>query len=371
MLSPIRNRFGIPGVISVIALVFAMLGGAYAASNDSGKADASAKAKRGPRGPKGPAGPAGPAGPQGPAGAKGDNGANGDNGAPGKDGAPGAPGAPGADGKSPEIAAEINPGETDCGGNGGVIYSVEGSGENAEICNGKEGKDGKEGSPWTAGGVLPAGATEQGSFAIAGTTADTNGLRVPIGFALPLAGTMDATQVHFFETLPPSNSECKPTTQTSNAATPRARAGELCVFLTSAGLLNANTTFEGLYRISGGDEVPGADRAGAMLAFAAPTGNTAAYGSYALTAPNPIVTGVSPAQGPAAGGTSVTITGQNLWHASTVKFGTTSASGVTVNAAGTEVTCTAPAHAAGTVDVTVTISGYVSPVSAADHYTYE
>jgi len=49
MLSPLRNRFGIPGVISVIALVFAMFGGAYAASNSgdgptaSGKATASAK----------------------------------------------------------------------------------------------------------------------------------------------------------------------------------------------------------------------------------------------------------------------------------------------------------------------------------------
>ena len=91
MFSLLRNRFGIPGVISVIALVFAMFGGAYAASNDDGggKATASAKAKKGPRGPKGPkgdTGPAGPAGPAGPQGANGKDGANGTNGAPGKDG---------------------------------------------------------------------------------------------------------------------------------------------------------------------------------------------------------------------------------------------------------------------------------------------
>jgi hypothetical protein len=51
MFSTLRNRFGIPGVISVIALVFAMLGGAYAANNSSGggKATASAKVKKGPR----------------------------------------------------------------------------------------------------------------------------------------------------------------------------------------------------------------------------------------------------------------------------------------------------------------------------------
>src|SRR5262245_60915 len=87
MLSPLRNRFGIPGVISVVALVFAMLGGAYAASNnDNGKATASAKAKRGPKGPKGATGPTGPAGPQGPAGANGKDGSNGANGQEGTNG---------------------------------------------------------------------------------------------------------------------------------------------------------------------------------------------------------------------------------------------------------------------------------------------
>ena len=39
MLSPLRNRFGIPGVISVVA--FAALGGAYPANNSGGKATAS------------------------------------------------------------------------------------------------------------------------------------------------------------------------------------------------------------------------------------------------------------------------------------------------------------------------------------------
>src|SRR5260221_553574 len=80
MFSPLSNRFGIPGVISVIALVFAMLGGAYAASSNSGggKASASAKAKKGPRGPKGATGPAGPAGPPGPASAQREAGPDGD-----------------------------------------------------------------------------------------------------------------------------------------------------------------------------------------------------------------------------------------------------------------------------------------------------
>ena len=46
MFSPLRNRFGIPGAISVIALVFAMFGGAYAASDNSGGGKATASAKK-------------------------------------------------------------------------------------------------------------------------------------------------------------------------------------------------------------------------------------------------------------------------------------------------------------------------------------
>jgi collagen triple helix repeat protein len=94
----LKEPFGKAGlIVAAIALVFAMMGGAYAASNSGdGNATASAKkAKKGPRGPKGPkgdTGPAGPAGPVGPAGAKGDAGA------PGKDGAPGTPGQDGTDG---------------------------------------------------------------------------------------------------------------------------------------------------------------------------------------------------------------------------------------------------------------------------------
>jgi hypothetical protein len=85
----LRNRFGIPGVVSVIALVFAMIGGAYAAGGPSGSSQATTsakKAKRGPRGPKGATGPAGPAGLKGdagPQGPPGPQGLKGDVGIPG------------------------------------------------------------------------------------------------------------------------------------------------------------------------------------------------------------------------------------------------------------------------------------------------
>jgi hypothetical protein len=127
MFSTLRTRFGIPGVISVIALVFAMFGGAYAASNSSGggKATASAKAKKGPRGPKGATGPAGPQGPAGPAGAKGDAGANGTAGGVGPAGPQGPQGTKGA-----------------------------------------TGPQGPAGSPWTVGGTLPSGQSLKGSWSM-------------------------------------------------------------------------------------------------------------------------------------------------------------------------------------------------------------
>jgi len=90
MLSTLRNRFGIPGVISVIALVFAMIGGAYAANHKGGaSASAKAKTKVGPRGPRGKPGPAGPQGQPGPKGETGATGPEGKAGPPGKDGATG------------------------------------------------------------------------------------------------------------------------------------------------------------------------------------------------------------------------------------------------------------------------------------------
>jgi fibronectin type 3 domain-containing protein len=68
----------------------------------------------------------------------------------------------------------------------------------------------------------------------------------------------------------------------------------------------------------------------------------------------PIVTGISPNSGPTAGGTVVTITGQNFSGAAGnlhVFFGTTAATSFTINS-DTQITATAPAGS-GTVDVTV------------------
>ena len=69
--------------------------------------------------------------------------------------------------------------------------------------------------------------------------------------------------------------------------------------------------------------------------------------------PAPTVTSVSPSSGPAAGGTSVTITGTDFVDGATVTFDVTAATGVTwVNS--TTITATTPVHVAGYVDVVVT-----------------
>lgn len=82
------------------------------------------------------------------------------------------------------------------------------------------------------------------------------------------------------------------------------------------------------------------------------------------------VTAVSPATGGAAGGTRVTIRGTNLSGALAVTFGKTTGKSLTVVSA-TELVVTAPAHAAGAVNVTVlTVSG-ASAAAAYAAFTYQ
>ncbi|MBF6208055.1 DUF3494 domain-containing protein [Streptomyces gardneri] len=67
----------------------------------------------------------------------------------------------------------------------------------------------------------------------------------------------------------------------------------------------------------------------------------------------PNLSGINPASGSATGGTTVVLTGTNFTGATAVSFGGTPATSFTVNSP-TQITAVAPAHAAGTVLVTVT-----------------
>lgn len=134
MFRVIRRNLTPPTALAVIALVFAMSGGAIAAKNATDSAGAS-KAQRGPKGPRGKQGPQGLQGPQGPQGPKGDT-----------------------------------------GGQGPI---------------GPQGPKGDTGDPWTAGGFLPSGATVGGTW-IAGAGSEvipTKGVAAAsISFGLPLKG---------------------------------------------------------------------------------------------------------------------------------------------------------------------------------------
>ncbi|MEU7058630.1 IPT/TIG domain-containing protein [Streptomyces sp. NPDC046197] len=81
----------------------------------------------------------------------------------------------------------------------------------------------------------------------------------------------------------------------------------------------------------------------------------------------PVVSSISPAQGPASGGTTVTITGSGLTGATAVRFGSANATTFTVTSS-TSITAVTPAGSPGSVAVTV-----VSPTGTSNatvFYTY-
>ena len=103
-----------------------------------------------------------------------------------------------------------------------------------------------------------------------------------------------------------------------------------------------------------------------------PANTSAAVGALieasSASTSTPTVSSLSPTSGPAAGGTTVTVTGTNFVAGATVSFGGTAATAVTVNSA-TSLTATSPAGS-GTVNLTVPTSGGTSTTSTADQFTY-
>jgi hypothetical protein len=166
MLSHLRKRLGIPGVISVIALVLAMTGGAFAAS----KFIITKKNQIAPKVLKELKGNTGPAG------ANGTNGAN------------GAPGAAGANGLS-VTNTKLNPGNEECP-EGGAEFKV-GSGTPTFACTGEEGEEGEtgppgpEGSPWVAGSI-PPGSELRGTWAVNTNAAAAEFVYTAISTGVPL-----------------------------------------------------------------------------------------------------------------------------------------------------------------------------------------
>src|SRR2546422_3365699 len=86
-------------------------------------------------------------------------------------------------------------------------------------------------------------------------------------------------------------------------------------------------------------------------------------------APAQTVTAVTPTSGTTAGGTAAGITGTNFAAGATVSFGGAPATNVVV-VSPTSISAMTPAHAAGTVEVTVTVAGQTSATSIAGQFTF-
>ncbi len=261
MFTMVRRRITFTNVALTLALVFAMTGGAYAASKYlitstkqiSPKVLKALAGKPGPAGTAGQAGAQGPQGSQGPAGTNGTPGANGTNGTPGTNG-------------ESVTAKPVATGGAKCGGLGGVEYTL--ASKTTPVCNGQTG--------FTE--TLPGGKTETGAWAGEGGENV-----IPISFSIQLGASLDQSHVHIVVTEPGhSIAECPGTVEN-----PAATQGNLCVYESGSGtagrlLLGIFDPAKSVLAASPPTIAVGAAASGAMLL----TGATSTYasGTFAVTA---------------------------------------------------------------------------------------
>lgn len=243
MLARVRRHISYTNLALTVALVFAMSGGAFAASRYT----ITSTRQISPKVLKRLTGKAGPQGAQGIPGVKGE---------PGVAGATGAVGPAGAKGEQ----------------------GLQGE-------KGAAGEPGKEGSPWTVGGVLPEDQTETGSWNAIGTvTLPENGKLqeseqevrgLPISFTLPVQA---AVKPVFLKLGEGNTAECPGT-----VAKPEAKPGFLCVYATAEAGINTST----IGFIAAGQVEEGASPTGTIMrvTVTGETGTTSfAWGTWAVTA---------------------------------------------------------------------------------------
>lgn len=268
MVSAVRRRLSYANVMVTLALVFAMSGGAYAASKYviTSSKQISPKVLKGLKGANGKAGATGAVGPQGPQG-------------PG--GAPGTAGAAGAAGQS--VTGTAFSGNQQGCVEGGVELKAA-SGVSA-VCNGKKGVAGAEGQPWSPNSQLPAGATETGTWAF-GPEVNEAGFETivvasfPVQLAAPLAGG----SAHYINTkgneVNESGEELEVSGCKGSAAEPTAAPGTLCVY--EALLFHAKLESSFIRDPTSGTEA-GAGKTGALLTVVIKGPGAEGFGTWAVT----------------------------------------------------------------------------------------
>jgi len=251
MLKALRKRMTYANVALTLALVFAMTGGAYAAkkyliTSTKQISPSVLKALAGKAGPAGAAGAQGPQGAQGPAGAKGDTGPQGATGPQGTTGPQGATGPKGATGAT-----------------------------------------GPKGEPWTAGGTLPHGATETGTWLVNTVTPEKfSNPYGSISFPIPLA--TPSTHVVYLNAAEteasPGSGGCELDIK-NPAAKPIAPPETLCVFTTTGeGEEEGEFKFIGENEIKKGDSTTGAILWIKPVFLVEELGAVKMWGSWAVTA---------------------------------------------------------------------------------------
>jgi hypothetical protein len=293
----IREPFGTAGlVVACVALILALTGAAFAAAGLTGKQKKEVeKIAKKFAGKPGAPGASGPAGPQGPTGAKGDAGVAGANGTNGSNGESVKVSSYEGPECSSEEGAEVKNGS-------GTVYVCSGEPglDGAPGAKGDPGAQGPQGEPWTAGGTLPPGATETGTWMVTGTEDDTSGVFAAMSFPIPMPFALRAQHTHFvtqeeagcLEQFPGEEHEqeyaqCIEEVEARCGSSfavlnPTAAPGELCVYEDNE---RANADFVTIRRPIGPPTFPaeGASRTGAVLQFE-PTGGTVyGMGSFAVT----------------------------------------------------------------------------------------
>lgn len=156
-------------------------------------------------------------------------------------------------------------------------------------------------------------------------------------------------------------------------------AGGTTVTITGTGLTGATTVAFGTVAAVSFTVVSSTEITAVSPAHAAGTVGiivTTPGGESALVAPDqfifgslPTVTKISPASGPLAGGTVVSITGTGFSSASRVLFGSVPAKSVT-RLSTAKLSAVSPAQAAANVQISVTTSAGTSPPVTADQFSY-